>query len=85
MRSLDSYPLDELKLAYRVLHKGLLAHIELMDSELLSDLQSHLREAAALDGVDTSDHGAWDAWLDGDAAPPRPQRGGLTLLEGGQP
>ena len=85
MKPLAAYAPSELRLVYRVLHAALLDHEELMDSELLSDLFAQLRLAAAGDGVDTSDHGAWDRWLGATPAassvsPPR-----FTVLQGGQP
>ncbi len=87
MTSLSSYPVGELKLVYRILHGSLLTHIDLMDTEFLSDLQAALRTAAASDGVDTSDHGAWDEWLGskGPTPPPHPQpRQRFTLVDGGK-
>lgn len=80
MSPLDSFAVNELKLVYRVLHGALLDEVELMDSAFLSQLQAHLQRAARTDGVDTSDHGAWDAWLNKSGP-----RGGLTLLDGGRP
>jgi hypothetical protein len=87
MTTLSSYPLSELKLVYRILHGSLLTHIDLMDAELLSDLQAVLREAATSDGIDTADHGAWDAWLGSDAVTPPPspkKRQRFTLVDGGK-
>ena len=43
MRTLDQYPLEELKQIYRILHGQLQTHFELMDSELLGDLQTLLQ------------------------------------------
>lgn len=60
---LDQYPQAERKLIYRVLHAHLAEHPELMDSELLHDLQQQLQAEAKAEGVDGTDHGAWDAWL----------------------
>ena len=85
MNALTHYPSSELKLVYRVLHSSLMKHIDLMDSELLNDLQTLLRERATADGVDTSDHGAWDAWLGAaptEPAPPSSPR--FTLMDGGK-
>lgn len=65
MRPIDQYALDELKLVYRLLHAQLPAHPELMDSELLEELQTHLQQAARRDGVDVSLHAQWAAWLGG--------------------
>ncbi len=76
MTALASYDASELRLLYRVIHKQLLQHPDLLDSQLFEDLQTWLRTCAANDGVDTSDHGQWDAWLlAGKAA-----RGGLAVL-----
>lgn len=63
MRTLDQYPLEDLKLIYRLLHSQLQTHFELMDSELLGDLQTHLQERARADGVDVSLHAQWATWL----------------------
>ncbi len=79
MTPLDTFALNELKLVYRVLHRSLLNEVGLMDSTFLSQLQAHLQRAARSDGVDTSDHGAWDTWLNKNEA-----RGSLTLLDGGR-
>jgi hypothetical protein len=56
---MNQYSVNELKLVYRILHKNLATHIELMDA----DLQSLLQKKAVADGIDIGDHGAWDAWL----------------------
>jgi hypothetical protein len=64
---LDDYPLAERKLIYRVLHRHLAEHPDLMDSRLLDDLQRLLQKEAHSEGVDVGDHGAWDEWL-GNAA-----------------
>lgn len=61
--NMNQYSVNELKLVYRILHKNLPNHIELMDAEFLSDLQSLLQQRATQDGVDVGDHGAWDSWL----------------------
>lgn len=60
---LASHELSELKLVYRVLHKNLASHPDLMDSHFLVELQSFLHRMAAEDGVDATHHSAWDAWL----------------------
>jgi hypothetical protein len=57
--------LDELKLVYRSLHKSLPQFPELMETEFLTELQTFLHREAAADGVDATDHGQWDAWLEG--------------------
>jgi hypothetical protein len=64
---MDSYPLSERKLVYRVLHRQLTEFPELIDGDFLHDLQVALQREAQLEGVDVADHGAWDAWL-GNAA-----------------
>ncbi|MFQ5491347.1 MAG: hypothetical protein ACE5GE_11555 [Phycisphaerae bacterium] len=58
-----AHSVDELRLIYRVLHRHLAAHPELMDTHFLIELQNFLHDQARLEGVDTADHGAWDAWL----------------------
>ena len=64
---MDQYDLNDLKLIYRVLHRHLTEHTDLLDSDFFSDLQQHLQRQALAEGIDVSDHGAWDAWL-GNAA-----------------
>ena len=64
---MTTYPLSEQKLVYRVLHRQLTEFPELMDSAFLDDLQASLQKAAQADGVDVSDHGAWDEWLGNEA------------------
>jgi hypothetical protein len=59
----ESYPLAELKLIYRVLHRHLAQHVELLDARFFDDLQRYLQRKARDEGVDVTDHGAWDAWL----------------------
>lgn len=56
-------PLAEWKLVFRTLHAHLASNLELMDTEVLSELQSRLQAAARNEGVDVTDHAAWDAWL----------------------
>lgn len=60
---MDRYSTKELKLIYRVLHQNLTKHLELLDSLFFEELQRHLQQKAQDEGVDISDHGAWDAWL----------------------
>jgi hypothetical protein len=55
--------LEELKVTYRVLHRNLTDYPDLMDSSFLDDLQHHLQSLARAQGIDTTDHGQWDAWL----------------------
>ena len=64
---MNEYALNERKLVYRVLHKHLTQHPELMETEFLSDLQHGLQKSAQAEGVDVADHGAWDAWLGNEA------------------
>jgi hypothetical protein len=64
-----SASLEDLKLVYRVLHQHLAEHVELLDAELLSTLQRLLQMRAKSDGVDVTDHAAWDAWLGNPDAP----------------
>lgn len=63
MRPLDQYDVEELKLAYRLLHAQLPDHPGLTDSALLQDLQRHLQACARLEGVDVAIHAKWAAWL----------------------
>ena len=60
---MEMHKLDELKMVYRVLHRHLSEHTELLDNTFFADLQTYLHRAAQADGVDIGDHGAWDAWL----------------------
>jgi len=57
------YSQDDLKLIYRVLHRHLGQHPELLDSQFFEDLQKQLHKQAGAEGVDVADHGAWDEWL----------------------
>ncbi len=57
------FDVTELRLVYTTLHAHLLDHPALMDADFLTELQSWLQHVAGQDGVDVSDHGAWDAWL----------------------
>jgi hypothetical protein len=63
----ENYPLEEQKLIYRVLHRHLAQHTELLDARFFEDLQRLLQKKAREDGVDVTDHGAWDAWLGNEA------------------
>ena len=63
MKALETYPVDELKLVYRLLHAQLTTHLELLEGDFLHDLQGYLQQQARAAGVDLSDHGQWDAWL----------------------
>ncbi|MEJ7735149.1 MAG: hypothetical protein WKG00_38925 [Polyangiaceae bacterium] len=56
-------PLAEMKVVYRALHAHLAEHLELMESDFLGALQRELQARAKADGVDATDHAAWDAWL----------------------
>jgi hypothetical protein len=49
-------------------------HLELMDSEVFSKLQQLLQEQARSEGVDATDHAAWDAWLGNEDAKPCEER-----------
>ena len=60
---MNSYPLAERKLVYRVLHRQLTEFPELIDGDFLHDLQVSLQRIAQVEGVEVADHGAWDAWL----------------------
>ena len=60
---IGAHSLEELKLVYRVLHRHLAEHTELMDTHFLIELQNFLHQRAQADGVDTANHSEWDAWL----------------------
>ena len=60
---MTQYPLAERKLVYRVLHQHLAEHPELMDCSVLDDLQADLQKVAGAEGIDVTDHQAWDRWL----------------------
>ena len=69
-----AHSVDELKLVYRILHAHLAQHTELMDTHFLIELQNFLHRQAIAEGVDSSDHGAWDAWLGNVDATPCDER-----------
>ena len=69
MNKFTAFDATDLKLIYRTLHASLMDDLELMDSEFLHELQSWLRSVAGADGIDTSDHAQWDAWLGGNQVP----------------
>ncbi len=71
---IGAHGLEELKLVYRVLHRHLAAHTELMDTHFLIELQNFLHSQAQTDGVDTANHSAWDAWLGNTDAQPCDRR-----------
>lgn len=60
---MDNYSIEEWKLIYRVLHRNLTVHTELLEAEFFYDLQKLLQRHAQNEGIDIADHGAWDAWL----------------------
>ncbi len=64
MKSLSDYSLKELKLIYILLQANVQTHIDLMDSELLTDLQTFLQKSAGSEGVDVTFHAHWMAWLE---------------------
>ena len=78
MSSLAHYAPSDLRLIYRVLHSKLMSESDLLDSQLFEDIQTHLQSLARSEGVDTSDHGQWEAWLGDKQAAPRRH---LTLLK----
>jgi hypothetical protein len=51
------------KLVFRVLHAHLTSHLDLMDCDTFAELQRRLQAQARSEGVDVTDHAAWDAWL----------------------
>ncbi|MEJ2398396.1 MAG: hypothetical protein P8Z67_09120 [Gammaproteobacteria bacterium] len=64
MTDLTQYPLQELKLIYRLLHAQLPQQPQLIDSHLLEELQAYLQQQASTDGVDVSHHAQWARWLE---------------------
>jgi hypothetical protein len=60
---LTDYSRNDRKAVYRVLHRHLTEHPELMDNRLLEDLQRSLQKEAAAEGIDVTDHVAWNRWL----------------------
>ncbi|MBI1826166.1 MAG: hypothetical protein HY287_17880 [Planctomycetes bacterium] len=66
---IGAHSLEELKLVYRILHRHLGEHVELMDTHFLIELQNYLHRMAGEQGVDSSNHGAWDQWLGNVDAP----------------
>ncbi len=71
---IGAHNLEELKLVYRVLHRHLAKHTELMDTHFLIELQNFLHAQAAVQGVDTANHGEWDEWLGNTDAEPCDRR-----------
>ena len=65
---------EDMKLVYRILHRHIGEHIELMDSEFMDELQIALQREAQKEGVDVGHHGAWDLWLGNDATTPCEER-----------
>ena len=65
---------EDMKLVYRILHAHLSEHLELMESPFFAELQSRLQERAKRDGVDVTDHAAWDEWLGNVGAKPCDER-----------
>jgi hypothetical protein len=63
MQPLSHFDAADLKLIYRILHKGLMQNLELMDSDFFERLQGWLQTCARSEGVDVSNHSEWDAWL----------------------
>jgi hypothetical protein len=63
---MERYPIEELKLIYRVLHRQLAQNTELLDAQFFDDLQKYLQKQAVFDGVDIGDRSAWDGWLGND-------------------
>jgi len=53
----------EWKIVFRILHANLARELELMDADVFAEMQRQLHRAAEADGVDVTDHEAWDAWL----------------------
>ena len=74
----DSYSfeisIEDMKLVYRILHRHIGEHLELMDSAFMDELQIALQKKAQKEGVDIGHHGAWDLWLGNDATTPCEER-----------
>lgn len=66
--------IEDMKLIYRVLHRHMGEHLELMDCDFMDGLQAALQHKAQQEGVDIAHHGAWDLWLGNDAATPCEER-----------
>lgn len=60
---IGAHSLEDLKLIYRILHQDLRDHPELMETHFLTELQAFLHQQAQKEGIDGTDHGAWDSWL----------------------
>lgn len=73
-RITGEHSLEELKVVYRVLHRYLAKHPELMEADFLHDLQTVLQRIARSEGVDVDHHGNWDTWLGNVDAPPCEER-----------
>lgn len=69
--------LDELKLLYRALHASISDFPELLDSQLFSQMQKMLQQAAFEDGVDVTDHAQWSDWLEGVLSTPEATRSSI--------
>ncbi|OQW92954.1 MAG: hypothetical protein BWK79_13690 [Beggiatoa sp. IS2] len=63
MKTLENYPIVELKLIYHLLSAQVPLHPELIESELLRDIQSCLLHQAMIEGIEVSTHEAWTEWL----------------------
>ena len=59
----EKYDLKEWKLIYLQLRNATLSAPDLLDSELLSDLQSYLQGKAESIDLDPLDHETWINWL----------------------
>ena len=66
--------IEDMKLVYRILHRHMGEHLELMDCEFMDELQIALQKKAQTEGVDIGHHGAWDLWLGNDAVTPCEER-----------
>lgn len=63
MKTLENYPIVELKLIYNLLSAQVPLHPELIESELLRDIQSRLLHQAMSEGIEVSIHETWAKWL----------------------
>lgn len=80
MQRFSTFEIKELKLVYRVLHRNLMSHTDLMDAEFMEALQRWLQYRAGQDGVNLAIHAEWDAWLDGQAPASAPAAGNPRVI-----
>lgn len=82
---IGAHSLEELKMIYRILHRHLAEHPELMDTHFLIELQNYLHRVAVEQDIDSANHSEWDKWLgnvDAPACDVRMQRRSIIPPEG---